>query len=848
MNMDRREFIKTNAVAAAAATAGIGIPVVAQAQQAGDPGTRVRWDKAACRFCGVGCSVLVGVQNGRVVATQGDPDSPVNRGLNCIKGYFLSKIMYGSDRLTQPLLRMKDGKYDKNGEFTAVSWKQAFDVMEEKWKAALKEHGPGSIGMFGSGQWTVWEGYAAAKLYKAGFRSNNLDPNARHCMASAVAGFMRTFGIDEPMGCYDDIENADVFVLWGSNMAEMHPILWSRVTDRRLSKAGTEVHVLSTFEHRSFELADNGMIFEPSTDLAILNYICHHIIESGAVNHEFVNAHVNFKRGEADIGYGLRPNHPLEVNATNNGYPGADGKPKGNPGKAEDMTFEEFAAYVSEYTLEKVSKLSGVPAERLLRMAQAYADPRKKVTSFWTMGVNQHTRGTWVNNMIYNVHLLVGKISEPGNSPFSLTGQPSACGTAREVGTFAHRLPADMVVMNPMHRAFSEDIWQLPEGTIPGNIGFHAVAQSRALKDGKLKCYWTSTTNNMQAGPNINDELYPGWRNPEAFIVVSDAYPTVSALSADLILPCAMWMEKEGAYGNAERRGQFWRQQVAPPGQAKSDLWQYIEFSKRFKVEDVWPEELIAKKPEYRGKTLFDVLYKNGEVDKYPLSDVAAVNEHAWPNYMNDESQELGFYLQKGLFEEYARFGRGKAHDLAYFDVYHKARGLRWPVVDGKETLWRFREGYDPYVKAGEGVNFYGNKDGRAIIFALPYAEPPEKPDAEFDMWMCTGRVLEHWHTGSMTRRVAELHRSVPEAQVFMHPDDASKRGLQRGMAVKVMSKRGEIVARLETRGRNKMPKGTVFVPFFDEGRLVNKLILDATCPISKETDFKKCPVKVLKA
>ncbi|HNR60885.1 MAG TPA: molybdopterin-dependent oxidoreductase, partial [Thauera sp.] len=403
MSMNRREFIKNNAVAAAAATAGIGIPVVTQAQGAASAGTNVRWDKAACRFCGTGCSVLVGVQNGRVVASQGDPDSPVNRGLNCIKGYFLSKIMYGEDRLTKPLLRMRGGKYDKNGEFTPISWDQAFDIMAEKWKAALKEHGPRSIGMFGSGQWTIWEGYAAAKLHKAGFRTNNLDPNARHCMASAVAGFMRTFGMDEPMGCYDDIENADAFVLWGANMAEMHPILWSRITDRRLSHAGCEVHVLSTFEHRSYELADNPMIFKPQTDLAMLNYICHHIISTGAVNKDFVAKHVKFKRGETDIGYGLRGNHALEVNATNNGYPGADGKPKGNPGKSEDMTFEEFAAYVSEYTLEKTSKLSGVPEAHLKRMAEVYADPNRKVTSFWTMGFNQHTRGTWVNNMIYNV-------------------------------------------------------------------------------------------------------------------------------------------------------------------------------------------------------------------------------------------------------------------------------------------------------------------------------------------------------------------------------------------------------------------------------------------------------------
>jgi nitrate reductase NapA len=847
MSMNRREFIKNNAIAAAAATAGIGIPVVTQAQDGGS-NTKVRWDKAACRFCGTGCSVLVGVQNGRIVATQGDPDSPVNRGLNCIKGYFLSKIMYGEDRLTKPLLRMKNGQYDKNGEFTPISWDQAFDIMEQKWKKAIKEHGADSVAMFGSGQWTVWEGYAASKLMKAGFRTNNLDPNARHCMASAVAGFMRTFGIDEPMGCYDDIENTDTVVLWGSNMAEMHPILWSRITDRRLSKEGCQVHVLSTFEHRSYELADNPMIFVPNTDLAILNYICNHIIQSGKVNKAFVERNVKFKIGEGDIGFGLRPNHPLEAKATSNGYPGEDGKPKGDTGAAKDCSFEDFAAFVSEYTLEKVSKLSGVPEDRLLKMAEQYADPDRKVTSFWTMGFNQHTRGTWVNNMIYNVHLLVGKISEPGNSPFSLTGQPSACGTAREVGTFAHRLPADMVVMNPMHRALSEEIWKLPEGTISPKIGYHAVAQSRALKDGKIKCYWTSTTNNMQAGPNVNDEIYPGWRNPEAFVVVSDVYPTVSALSADLILPCAMWAEKEGAFGNAERRTQFWRQQVSAPGEAKSDLWQYIEFSKRFKVEDVWPEELIAKKPEYRGKTLYDVLYANGQVDKFPLTDLEQANGHAWTGYMNDESKELGYYLQKGLFEEYAAFGRGHAHDLADFDVYHKTRGLRWPVVDNKETLWRFREGYDPYVKAGEGVKFYGYKDNKAIIFALPYQDPPEMPDAEYDMWLCTGRVLEHWHTGSMTRRVPELHRSVPEAQIFMHPDDAQKRGLQRGMAVKVSSRRGEIVARLETRGRNKPPVGLIFVPFFDEGRLVNKLTLDATCPISKETDYKKCAVKVVKA
>jgi nitrate reductase NapA len=839
MTLNRREFIKTNAAASAAAVAGISLPAGVAAAPAADKS--IRWDKGVCRYCGTGCGVLIGVKDGQVVATQGDPDAPVNKGLNCIKGYFLAKIQYGKDRLTRPLLRMKDGKFDKNGAFAPVSWKQAFDIMEEKCKAALKANGPASVGMFASGQWTIWEGIAGAKFMKAGLRSNNIDPNARHCMASAVAGFMRTFGIDEPMGCYDDVEQADAFVLWGSNMSEMHPILWSRLTDRHLTAKHVKVAVLSTFSHRSTELADIELIFKPQTDLAILNYICNYIIQSGSVNEEFVKKNINFMKGVTDIGYGLRPNHPLEQVANNNGYPGADGKPKGDPNAASPITFDEFKTFVSEYTADKVSEISGVPKDKLEALAKLYADPKTKVVSYWTMGFNQHTRGTWANNMIYNCHLLTGKISEPGNGPFSLTGQPSACGTAREVGTFAHRLPADMVVTNPQHREIAEQIWKLPAGTLPGQIGLHAVAQDRALKDGRLNFYWTLCTNNMQAGPNLTQERYPGFRNPDNFVVVSDAYPTVSALAADLILPAAMWTEKEGAYGNAERRTQFWRQQVKAPGEAKSDLWQIVEFSKRFKVEEAWGEELVAKMPGVRGKTLFEMLFANGEVNKYPLKDLQ-------PGFENDESKHFGFYLQKGLFEEYAKFGRGHGHDLAPFDSYHKARGLRWPVVDGKETQWRFREGYDPYVKKGEGVRFYGKPDGKAIIFALPYQPPAESPDKDYDLWLATGRMLEHWHSGSMTRRVPELYRAVPDAWVFMNPKDAEARDLKRGDVVKVVSRRGEIQTRVETRGRNKPPVGLVFVPWFDESRLINKSTLDATCPISKQTDFKKCAVKVVKA
>ena len=830
MSMSRRDFIKHQATAAAAAAAGMSLPASATNLVANAKDSALTWSKAPCRFCGTGCSVNVATKDGHVVATHGDIKSPVNRGLNCVKGYFLSKIMYGEDRLTSPLLRMTNGKYDKQGDFTPVSWDMAFDVMADKFKAAIKAKGPEAVGMFGSGQWTVWEGYAAVKLMKAGFRSNNIDPNARHCMASAVGGFMRTFGIDEPMGCYDDFEHANAFVLWGSNMAEMHPILWTRITDRRLSEPSTQVCVMSTYEHRSFDLADLPIIFTPQSDLAIANFIAHYIIENKKVNWDFVDKHTNFRLGNDDIGYGLRPEDEREKSAKN----------ASDVNGSTPMTFDAFAKFVATYTAKKASEISGVSEEQLIELAKLYADPNIKVMSLWTMGVNQHTRGVWMNNLIYNIHLLTGKISEPGNSPFSLTGQPSACGTAREVGTFSHRLPADMVVTNPEHRQRAEDIWKLPYGTINPKVGAHAALQNRHLKDGKINAYWVMCNNNMQAAANLNEETYPGYRNPDNFIVVSDAYPTVTAEAADLILPTAMWVEKEGAYGNAERRTQFWHQLVNAPGEAQSDLWQLMEFSKRFKVSDVWPAELTDDTPGLADKSLFNVLFENGNVNKFPLTQTR-------DRYENAESKAFGFYVQKGLFEEYATFGRGHGHDLAPFDRYHEERGLRWPVVNGEETLWRFREGSDPYVEKGKGFQFYGKPDGKAVIFALPYEPAAESPTKEFPFWLSTGRVLEHWHSGSMTQRVPELYKAFPDAVCFMNPDDARKLSLRRGDKVKVESSRGFIVTRVETRGRNKPPVGLVFVPWFDARQLINKVTLDATDPISKQTDYKKCAVKIVK-
>jgi len=916
MDEKRRDFLKTS-VAASAAVA-VGIPLTPRARAAAGAAEKDwQWDKGVCRFCGTGCGILIGTKDGRVVGTTGDPDAPVNRGLNCIKGYFNGKIMYGKDRLTQPLMRMKNGEFHKQGKFTPVSWQRAFDEMERQFKKAYAELGPAGVAIFSSGQYTIQEGYAAAKLMKAGFRGNNIDPNARHCMASAVVGFIQTFGIDEPSGNYDDIELTDTIITWGANMAEMHPILWSRATDRKLSDPErVQIVNLTTMSNQTSNIADLEILFKPGTDLAIWNYIAREIVHREAWDKEFVSKHCVFATGPYDIGYGMRgtdrfafdaekDTQAKELEVTLDKYEAVAQRRK--PGEKVKQThtkvpvkhwmigFEEFKKGVEPYTLDFVAELSrGDRAEsldshktKLRQLADLYIEKGRKVASFWTMGFNQHYRGSWVNEQAYMVHLLLGKQAKPGDGAFSLTGQPSACGTAREVGTFAHRLPADMVVTNPKHRERSEKLWKLPPKTLNPKVGSHITKIMRDLEDGSTKFAWVQVNNPFQATANANHWIRAA-REMDNFIVVSDGYPTISGKVADLILPSAMIFEKWGAYGNAERRTQMWREQVPPPGQATSDLWQVLEFAKRFRLKEVWKAHEVPgleadgfekgrlpgvlEQAEAMGyspdDTLYDVLFATPANRKYTWPDpVAKGHDNAT---VTDLGEEEPWFPEKALFEEYAAFGRGHMHDLADFDVYYRddVRGLKWPVVDGKETQWRFNEKYDSYVTKGAGFSFYGpalkalpsgNLDGvtdtekkslagKAKIFFRPYAAPPEQPDGTYDLWLSTGRVLEHWHTGTMTRRVPELHRAVPAAQIFMHPEDAEKRGLKRNDVALITSRRGEVKAVVETQGRNRPPQGYTFVPFFDEAVFVNKVTLDSTCPMSKETDFKKCAVKVTKA
>ena len=782
---DRRDILK----AAAMATAVAAVPGAATALETPrDPD--LEWEKAPCRFCGTGCHVQVGVREGRVVAIAGDKDADVNKGLLCVKGYHVGGILYGDDRLTQPLLK-------KDGRHVPISWDEALDIVAEKISAD-----PKGFAIYGSGQWTIPEGYAAQKFIKGGLSNNNIDPNARLCMASAVTGFLATYGVDEPAGCYDDLDACDVVITWGNNPAEMHPVLFSRVIDRRSRGEDVTLIDISTRATRTTEFAQEHLLMKPHGDLAIANGIAHLLLKDSGVDEEFVREHCAFKA----------PSDPA----------GLHGRP---------ISFDEYRASLEEYTPERVEELSGVPADKIRMLGRLFGDRSKRITSLWCMGMNQHTRGTAINCLVHGIHLLSGHFGRPGDAPTSLTGQPSACGTAREVGTLSHALPGGRVVMKEEHRRQAEGFWNLPEGRIAPKPGLHTVAlwDSFCKPATDVKTVWVQVTNPGQTLPNLSD-LFAGAADlDDKFLIVSEVYPTATTLLADLILPSAMWVEKNGVYGNSERRTQQWFKMVDPPGDARDDCWQTIAVARR--LLDLGFEGMKDKD----GRFLFDVRDDAGE--SVPIWE--------WDHYYDVN-------VDKALFEEYRAFTRLKHKDLAPYDVYVKARGLRWPVVqqdDGswRETRFRFSGFDDPYVETGREFQFYHSStdDDRAQIWFHPWEAPPEVPDEEYGFWLCTGRVLEHWHSGTMTRRVPQLSRAMPRAYVELHAGDAARLGVSNGDLMRIASRRGSIDLPAWIGGRGAPPAGTVFVPFFDEMKLINELTLDAHDPFSKQPDYKKCAVRV---
>jgi len=767
--VDRRSFIKDAAIASAATAIAPGM--VGASTDAVQPGARViapEWKKAPCRLCGVGCGLLVGVENGRAVAVKGDPDSSVSKGTACAKGYYSVQALYGRDRITRAKVR-------RDGAMVEVPLTEALDLVARKLQETVRQHGKDSVALYGSAQWTILDAYVASKLFKGGLGTNNVETSTRLYGASAMAGLQSSFGLDGAIGCYEDIDHADVFVLWDVNLAETDPVLFSRMLERRRKDPAVRIIHLSTRTTRTSYAADQCVLHVPHGGLAIANAICREIIDRNLVHREFVDQYVAFKRGAIDIGDGLSHEIPLVD-------------------EGADATWDAYVSFLKPYTAQRGQDLSGAPAESIRWLASLYGDRSRRVMSVWGTEVNQDVRGTWMNNLLYNIHLLVGKVASPGNSPFCTTGQPSGGSDVHDAGSLTHTLPGGLV-RSEQDRRRAAEIWGVPVDHLDPQPRHSALPLFRALDRGAIRFLWIQATDPMLSLPNLS--RYRGAAAKEdRFVVVSEAYPTPTTDIADVILPAAMWLEREGVFANVERRVQHFERMVEPPGDATSDASQMIEVGRRLGFSKLFP----------------------------------------WDG---PDSMEQ-------IWEEYRRFHGEPRDALPPMSELRAKAGVMWPYADGRETRWRYNTAQDPAAGRSRGAfDFYGHPDHRAWIWLRPYEPPVEAPDRTYPFWLVTGAVLEHWGMGTMTQRIPALHRAIPRAYVELNREDAGELGISDGEIVRLVSRRGslEVPARIEY--RSQPSRGQLFVPTFDEAVPVHLLTPDAGCPLSGQPDAGKCAVRV---
>jgi len=781
MVQTRRDFIKRAAALSAASYVGMNLPLdtagIARAEEG------ISWHRGSCRLCGVGCRVELGVKDGTPVGLRGVSESRTNFGYLCMKGMHFWKCMRHPDRLTKPLYRAK-----KTDKFKEISWDEALDIAATKFAEAHKAGGGGAVAYYGSGQALTEETYFFQKVMRGGLQSNNVEGNPRLCMASAVGGYLTSFGADEPIGGYSDLEKAHCFFIVGSNTAEAHPVLFRRIMRRKLDHPN-EVKVINVDPRvsQTSRIADKHLQFKPGTDLALLNGMANVIIQEKLYDEEFVKTYTAFKKG-----------------------------------KGEDATFEEYAAQVAKYTPEMVARTCGdaFTADDVREVARWFATSKGTV-SLWTMGLNQRKQGVWANNLVHNLHILTGQLLKDGADSLSLTGQPNACGGVREGGGLCHILPGHRPVEVEKLRNQVETAWGVPAGRIPEKPGLHTMAMFSAVNEGAIKALWINCTSPAQSLPNCN--LYnQGLAREDVFIVCTDIFHTLTTQKANLVLPTAFHFEKTGVYGCTERRSQLTRKVIDSPGEARPEVWIIREWANRLAVKLNDPVIAQCVKPF--------------------------------------EGLEEGYELPKAIWEEYSlKLTAGRDNDLrgaTYKVLEQMADGVQWPAPTEEYaltggTVKKFVKGRDPMAES-ESKNdlpyqFYGpaHPDRKLWIWQREQADPEEIPDAEYPFYLSTGRIIDHWHTMSMTGRVPELLRANPYAYVEVNPKDAAKLGIKPGDMVEVKSRRGVNV--LPAKVYEGPIEGMVFVYWHDqhEDRMINKVTKDAYDPGSKEPEFKICAVQV---
>ncbi|RDH75920.1 molybdopterin oxidoreductase [Mycolicibacterium moriokaense] len=712
--------------------------------------------RTACSYCGVGCGIEVATTTGAgsspvIARVTGDKLHPANFGRLCTKGATHAEMMAAADgRLTSASVRTSRGDQPAP---TPVD--EALAEAGRRLRAIVDEHGPDAVALYVSGQMSIEAQYLATKLAKGFLRTVHLESNSRLCMASAGTGFKQSLGADGPPGSYTDFDCAELFFVIGSNMADCHPILYLRMAERM--RAGAKLIVVDPRRTATAQQADLFLQIKPGTDLALLNGLLHLLVDSGDIDADFIAEHTE--------GWDLMP---------------------------------EFLA---DYPPQRVAEITGIAEADIRTAARMIADAREWM-SCWTMGLNQSTHGTWNTNSICNLHLATGAICRPGSGPMSLTGQPNAMG-GREMGYMGPGLPGQRTVASAADRAFVEQQWGVPEGTIRDEVGPGTIGMFEQLASGDIKACWIICTNPVATVAN-RATVIAGLQAAD-LVITQDAYrSTATNEFADIVLPATLWAEADAVMVNSERNLTLLQASIPPAGQARPD-WQLI----------------------------------------CQVAAQLGFGEH------------FDFSSSEQVFDEIRRFWNPQTgYDLRGAS-YSRLREtpLQWPCPpDDDNDRHPIR-----YLNDGVSQHMFVDADGRspqlafptpsrrAVFHARPHMPPRELPDDEFPLVLNTGRLQHQWHTMTKTGRVAKLNRLDSGPFVELNSSDAAELGIADGQSVELTSRRGRVV--LPATITDNVRPGNCFVPFHwndehGEDLAINALTNDAVDADSLQPEFKVCAVR----
>jgi len=693
--------------------------------------------RSTCGFCSTGCSLDMHLKDGVAVNLTPSARYPVNLGMACPKGWEALTPLAAPDRGTAPLMR------DAGGELRPVGWSTAMDEFCNRMKSVQAEYGPHSIAFLGTGQICTEEMALLGCLFKFGMGGLHCDSNTRQCMATSHVSYNESFGFDAPPFTYADFEESDVLVFVGANPCIAHPIMWQRVMR---NPHRPEIIVLDPRKTETAMTATQHYALKPKSDLTVLYGLANILIEMEAVDLPFVESHTN-------------------------GF----------------AAFREFAA---EFTPDRVHAASGLSPDQLIRLAATIAGG-KRVSFWWTMGVNQGHEATRTAQAIINLALMTGNIGRPGTGANSITGQCNAMGS---------RLYANITSLigghdhtNPDHRKKVSSVLGIPEERIPQESSWAYDQIVDGIDKGKIKALWVIATNSSHSW--IHSDRFNHILKKLDFLVVQDMYPTTeTAIRADLYLPAAGWGEKEGTLINSERRIGLVQKVRRAPGEALADFHIFRLVAEHWGCGDMFRQ---------------------------------------W------DSPEAAFGLMKNI-------SRNQPCDITGIEDYamiDQRGGIQWPFPETREKVRINRKDTSQQQRRLFEDGTFFTPDGRArFVFDTP-RPVAEATDSDYPFVLLTGRgTSAQWHTGSRTNKSEVLRALAPVGcYVEINPSDAQRFQIRPGGAVRIASRRGSITAAAFVTA-NVQP-GQLFVPMhYPE---VNQLTFPSFDPHSRQPSYKYCAVSV---